>query len=155
MILKTNDRLQTPEWVYSRLGHIDLDPCAGIDTRIGSTNWAIERGENGLERTWFGFVYCNPPFSKKEQWIHKMVEHGSGILLLPERGSTPWHGPCAEACKYHFTMGKKINFEGGSSSNPTGSTLFIFGSEALQRIIDSGLPGTLNRVEFYRGRECA
>ena len=54
--------------MYSVLGHIDLDPCAGIDTSIASVNWAIERGENGLDREWFGFVYCNPPFSKKEAY---------------------------------------------------------------------------------------
>lgn len=155
MDLKNNDRLKTPEWVYKPLGLIDLDPCAGFDTSIGTTNWAIERGEDGLKREWHGFVYCNPPFSQKELWIEKMIDHGKGILLLPERGSTPWHGPCADTCRRHFTMGKKINFEGGSSSNPTGSTLFIFGDEAVQRIIDSGLPGTLNKVEFYRPRECA
>ena len=61
--LKPNDRLQTPEWVYKNLGSIDLDPCAGEHTHIGVSNWAVERGENGLEREWFGFVYCNPPFS--------------------------------------------------------------------------------------------
>ena len=84
-----------------------------------------------------------------------MVAHGRGILLLPERGSTPWHGPCSNACKYHFTMGKKINFYGGSSSNPTGSSLFLFGAEAIDRIRESGLPGTLNKVEFYRARSAA
>jgi len=155
MKLKENDFLQTPEWVYKTLGAIDLDPCAAPNTAIGRTNYVYEQGENGLELEWFGFVYCNPPFSKKEQWIEKMVGHGNGILLLPERGSTPWHGPCANACKYHFTMGKKINFEGGSSSNPTGSTMFLFGEEAKKRIINSGLPGTLNRVELYRARSAA
>lgn len=155
MELKKNDCLQTPHWVYSQLGRIDLDPCAGANTSIGIENFAIERGQNGLDREWHGFVYCNPPFSEKELWIEKMAEHGRGILLLPERGSTPWHGPCANICKYHFTMGKKINFEGGSSSNPTGSTLFLFGVEALSRIIGSKLPGTLNKVEYYRARDAA
>ncbi len=148
----TNDNLRTPKWVYSALGKINLDPCAGIHTSIGVKNWAIERGEDGLVRDWSGFVYCNPPFSQKEIWIRKMVGHGVGILLLPERGSTPWHGPLANYCEYHFTMGKKINFDGGASSNPTGSTLFLFGSEAKQRVIDSGLPGVLNKVEYYRPR---
>ena len=150
--MKKNDCLRTPKWVYQKLGVIDLDPCAGAETYIGATNYRVENGEDGLLLPWSGFVFCNPPFSMKEDWIAKMINHGNGVLLLPERGSTPWHGPCADTCKYHFTMGKKINFEGGSSSNPTGSTLFLFGDDARRRVMDSGLPGTLNRVEHFKAR---
>lgn len=150
--MKKNDYLQTPAWVYEALGNIDLDPCAGFSTEIGAVNYRLEDGEDGLKLQWVGFVFCNPPFSEKEDWIAKMIEHKNGILLLPERGSTPWHGPCANSCKYHFTMGKKINFIGGSSSNPTGTTMFLFGDEAVNRIKSSGLPGTLNRVEFFQQR---
>lgn len=112
-MMKKNDTLQTPKWVYSQLGHIDLDPCAGINTNIGSTNWAIERNEDGIIMEWFGFVYCNPPFSEKELWIDKMIKHGCGILLLPERGSAPWFGHLANQSKHYWVMGKKINFVGG------------------------------------------
>lgn len=146
-----NDCLTTPKWVYKPLGSIDLDPCAGVDTNIGTNNYRLEDGRDGLILPWGGFVFCNPPFSQKELWIERMKTHGTGILLLPERGSTPWHGPCAESCTYHFTMGKKINF-GGGSSNPTGSTLFLFGEDAKQRVIDSGLTGTLNKVLRYTPR---
>lgn len=152
-MLKENDYLRTPKWVYKSLGKIDLDPCAGKETTIGKTNYRIEDGNNGLLLPWDGFVFCNPPFSLKEKWIKKMISHGNGILLLPERGSTPWHGPCANICGYHFTMGKKINFDGGSSSNPTGSTLFLFGDIAKQKIKNSGLPGILNKVEYFSMRK--
>lgn len=150
--MRKNDILQTPEWVYSSLGQIDLDPCAGTDTRIGKVNWAIERGENGLDREWFGFVYCNPPFSQKELWAEKMRKHGTGILILPERGSAPWFGPLAVNVGHYWVMGKKINFVGGSSSNNLGSCMFPFGNDALQRLIDSGLPGHLVEVKYYRSR---
>ena len=155
MDLKKNDRLKTPEWVYSRLGKIDLDPCAGIDTDIGSVNWAIERGENGLERNWFGFVYCNPPFSQKEVWAEKMQEHGNGILILPERGSAPWFGPLAASAGHYWVMGKKINFVGGPSSNNVGSCLFPFGEVAVTRLVESGLPGHLVEVKTFRARSAA
>jgi hypothetical protein len=150
--LKPNDFLMTPEWVYRPLGIVDLDAWAGIDTSIGMENYRGVLGQDGLSLPWSGFVFCNPPFSEKELWIEKMKAHGDGILLLPERGSTPWHGPLADFCKYHFTLGKKINFAGGSSSNPTGTTLFLFGESAIQRIKCSGLPGTLNKVERFRPR---
>jgi len=153
--MKKNDTLQTPAWVYEALGRIDLDPCAGIETNIGAVNWALERGENGLEREWLGFVYCNPPFSQKEKWAARMIEHGTGILILPERGSAPWFGPLAVAAGGYWVMGKKINFVGGPSSNNLGSVLFPFGDEARERLLNSGLPGHFAEVMSYRARECA
>lgn len=153
--LKKNDCLQTPRWVYSKLGKIDLDPCAGPGTSIADTNWAIERGEDGLSIEWFGFVYCNPPFSQKELWIEKMTQHGNGILLLPERGSTPWFGPLAQLAGRYWVMGKKIDFEGGPSSNPLGSVLFLFGADAVNRVITSGLPGHLVYVQHFVARGAA
>lgn len=152
MQLKKNDILQTPQYIIDALGPFDLDPCANQRRNIAVKNWAIERGDNGLEKKWFGFVWCNPPFSQKELWIQKMIEHGNGILILPERGSAPWFGPLAiEATKY-FVMGKKINFIGGPSSNNLGSVLFPFGHKAIKRIEQSGLPGHFNSVAWFTPR---
>lgn len=150
--LKKNDCLQTPEWVYSQLGSIDLDPCAGPDTEIARVNLAVQRGECGLAADWSGFVYCNPPFSQKEVWAQKMIDHGDGILILPERGSAPWFGPLASAAGSYFVMGRKINFVGGPSSNNLGSVLFLFGNEAKRRVMDSKLPGHMVLVETFRSR---
>lgn len=152
MELKKNDKLQTPYWVYSEFGHVDLDPCAGEKTSIGEVNFAIERGQDGLLLDWFGFVYCNPPFSQKEIWAEKMISHGNGILLLPERGSAPWFGALANTAGKYWVMGKKIDFDGGSSSNNLGSALFLFGDEAVSRILGSKLPGHLVEVKHYRAR---
>lgn len=150
--MKKNDNLQTPHWVHKALGLIELDPCAALDTTIGEINWAIERGENGLEREWFGFVYCNPPFSQKKAWMQKMINHGNGILILPERGSAPWFGPLAERAGRYWVMGKKINFVGGPSSNNLGSVMFLFGDDAVNRVWFSGLPGHLSTVSGYAPR---
>ena len=145
-----NDTLQTPQWIVDNLGAIDLDPCAGENTSIRHRNLAIERGEDGLSAEWDGFVYCNPPFSQKEAWIGKMVAHGNGILILPERGSAPWFGALANAVGRYWVMGKKINFVGGSSSNNVGSVMFLFGDEAKRRVLNSNLPGHM--VKVYRPR---
>lgn len=150
--LKKNDCLQTPKWVYSQLGEIDLDPCAGINTNIGRENYVVERGENGLLLDWQGFVYCNPPFSQKELWIQRMSEHDNGILILPERGSAPWFGPLAKRCGAYFVMGKKINFIGGPSSNNLGSALFPFGEEARERLKNIQLPGHYVEVKRFKPR---
>jgi len=145
----SNDLLRTPKYITDVLGKIDLDPCAGENTNIGTVNLWNGRGEDGLRSEWFGFVFCNPPFSQKEIWIEKMVEHNNGILLLPERGSAPWFGPLAKAAGCYFVMGKKINFEGGSSSNNVGSVMFTFGHEAKERIRKSDLPGHFVTVEYF------
>lgn len=150
--MKKNDCLQTPEWVYRSLGPIDLDPCAGASTNIGARNFAIEHNQDGLSLDWEGFVYCNPPFSQKEQWARRMIEHGNGILILPERGSAPWFGPLANAAGAYWVMGKKINFVGGPSSNNLGSVLFPFGQDARERLLASGLPGHFVEVKEWRPR---
>ncbi|MCT4602493.1 MAG: phage N-6-adenine-methyltransferase [Marinifilum sp.] len=147
--MKKNDNLQTPKYIIEAIGQIDLDPCAGLKTNIADVNWTA----NGLEKKWFGFVYCNPPFSEKELWIEKMIKHNNGILLLPERGSAPWFGPLAMRAQKYFVMGKKINFIGGNSSNNIGSVLFPFGTEAELRIKNSGLPGHFVQVEFFNPRK--
>lgn len=147
-----HDNLRTPTWVCSSIGPIDLDPCAAFDRAIASKNYAIERGENGLLLPWSGFVFCNPPFSQKELWADRMIEHGNGLLLLPERGSAPWFGPLAQAAGRYWVMGKKINFVGGPSSNNLGSVFFPFGDLAVQRLLESGLPGHLVEVRVFRPR---
>lgn len=146
--LKSNDELRTPSYIYESFGLIDLDPCAGDLTRIGKINLNINRGEDGLLLPWFGFVYCNPPFSKKQPWIDRMISHNNGILLLPERGSAPWCNPILMHTYEgaYFTMGKKINFDGGSSSSNVGQYLFPFGEDAYNRLIKSGLPGRMSKV---------
>lgn len=151
--MKKNDCLQTPEYVWRSLGEIDLDPCAGPDTTIGCHNYRLNDEVSGLSRPWFGFVFCNPPFSQKEQWARKMVQHGRGILLLPERGSAPWFGPLALSAGAYWVMGKKINFVGGPSSNNLGSVMFLFGEDAIDRVIKSKLPGHLVEVKHLQPRK--
>lgn len=148
-----NDNLQTPEYVYGALGPFDLDPCSGETTEIAKCNWWIGRNEDGLQRKWFGYVFCNPPFSNKEVWIEKFIQHGNGILLLPERGSAPWFGALADACGVYFVMGKKINFIGGKSSNNVGSCLFPLGHMGRRRLQGCELPGLLVVVASYRSRQ--
>lgn len=151
--MKKNDTLQTPQYIIDALGAFDLDPCAGEKTKIGTINWSGKSlFDNGIKRKWNGFVWCNPPFSEKEIWIKKMIQHNNGILILPERGSAPWFGSLAEKVGTYFVMGKKINFVGGSSSNNLGSVLFLFGEEAIKRVEQSELPGHLNNVQWFRSR---
>ena len=151
--MQNNDLLQTPKYIIDALGgKFDLDPCSGEYTDIGHINLWDGRGEDGLDYKWKGCVYVNPPFSQKEPWIDKFINHKNGILILPERGSAPWFGPLANNCGMYFVMGKKINFVGGSSSNNVGSCLFPFGQESIERIRMSKLPGHFVTVRWFTSR---
>tara|TARA_R110000824_G_scaffold285944_1_gene474067 strand:- start:451 stop:909 length:459 start_codon:yes stop_codon:yes gene_type:complete len=146
------DLLQTPDWVWKPLGTFGLDPCAGEGTEIGRINF--RESDDGLSLPWTSTWFCNPPFSQKDGWINKALEADApGILLLPERGSAPWFGPVAAWCTAYWVMGKKINFIGGPSSNNMGTALFCFGESMVDRVLDSGLPGHLCRVEQFVPRD--
>jgi len=75
--LPQKDVWQTPDWltngIAEAIGGFDLDPCAGPQTHIADHNWSIQRGEDGLNREWFGDVWVNPPFSEKEKWLRECV----------------------------------------------------------------------------------
>lgn len=82
-----------------------------------------------------------------------MIDHGNGILLLPERGSAPWFSPTAIAAGCYFVLGRKINFIGGSSSNNVGSVLFPFGENATRIVREANLPGHFVVVTHFNPRK--
>lgn len=63
--MNNNDYLQTPKYVIDALGIFDMDPCAGVGTKIGEINLCDTSGQDGLSEKWIGCVYVNPPFSQK------------------------------------------------------------------------------------------
>ena len=92
-----DDRL-TPEAVkdlaHFALGGVTLDPCADATNYIEATTaWS----EAGLERDWFGSVFCAPPPSQVTAWIRKAVaEEKAGnadavLLFLPARTWEDWN----------------------------------------------------------------
>jgi hypothetical protein len=83
----SNNEWYTPAYIFALLGcDFDLDP-ASPGKQI--TPWIPVREvftEHGLERDWFGFVWCNPPFGRGviDQWVRKFIRHGNGIILVPD-----------------------------------------------------------------------
>jgi len=86
------DERYTPEWILdlatSVMGAIDLDPCADPLKRVPAANH-YTKTDNGLERSWSGRIFLNPPFSKVPIWIKTLslfIASGSvseAIVLLP------------------------------------------------------------------------
>jgi phage N-6-adenine-methyltransferase len=98
--MSDTDYWQTPESVLEPIqkhsGGIALDPCAGVNTKIGVTNFT--EAENGLKQSWHGYrtIFVNPPYSKPNLplWTAKCVaeaNHGNEIyLLIPVFTSSSW-----------------------------------------------------------------
>jgi phage N-6-adenine-methyltransferase len=140
------DVWQTPPWLYEGIaknldGGIDLDPCAGEDTDIATTNWCIKRGEDGLDREWFGTVFVNPPFSVKEQWIAKiedeMVNTDCIFLVTPDSTDVQswWHGEIIPHASWVWFSEGRIGYvdpaDGEQKKDATfGTAISVFGSLA-------------------------
>lgn len=79
----------TPPDLVKKLGEFDLDPCSPVNAPFhhAKNNFTIE--ENGLNKEWFGRVYCNPPYGKNmDLWMNKLADHGNGIALIFARTET-------------------------------------------------------------------
>lgn len=79
------DEWITPRWILDSLGDFDLYPCSPTDRPWDTANNHFTIEDDGLSLSWFGRVWCNPPFNRYEKgkWMAKMAEHNNGILLVP------------------------------------------------------------------------
>ena len=84
-----NDEWLTPPHVLNALGEFDLDPCA---VHPSARPWATAYThfwENGLDRDWFGRVWCNPPYGlEAAAWLDKLADHNQGTALIFARTET-------------------------------------------------------------------
>jgi site-specific DNA-methyltransferase (adenine-specific) len=75
-------------------GPFDLDPCGTSDNAKAKEYFDGPPGADGLDRTWKGRVFMNPPYSKWRKWVEKAVREvtrGGATLvvaLLPADTST-------------------------------------------------------------------
>jgi hypothetical protein len=84
-----NDEWLTPPEIMSALGQFDLDPCAPVVRPWDTAKEHYTKDDNGLSRSWFGRVWCNPPFGREAiKWLKKLKEQGNGIALIPARTET-------------------------------------------------------------------
>lgn len=87
-----SDERYTPMWVLELaqkiMGGIDLDPCADPLKRVPAERH-FTKDDNGLEQSWFGRVWLNPPFSNSGEWVkHLSIYFHAGsvseaIVLVP------------------------------------------------------------------------
>lgn len=137
------DDYYTPPEVFAALdaGRFRMDVAAPINPKKAFVDAEVYLSEMGLEIDWIGFVWCNPPYGRrgsKLPWVEKLVSHGNGLLLMPDRTSADWWQLAARQCVDFLTAYEKIKFrspDGKINKQPgTGNTIFAFGERALEAI---------------------
>ena len=138
-----SDEWYTPKYIFDSLGcEFDQD-VAAPEMRIHCHVPAKEFiTETSLEKEWFGFVWMNPPFGKRNtigEWLDKIYEHGDGIALTPDRTSAGWWQRAAKQADAMLLVSGKIKFikpDGSVGKQPgTGTTLFAYGVKAVECLI--------------------
>lgn len=91
------DCYETP-WALIKLletvfGKFTLDVCASAGNAKAKRFFTEE--EDGLKQTWSGRVWCNPPFSMKEEFLRKVMRERNrceviAVLLPNNARETEW-----------------------------------------------------------------
>ncbi|EHK65949.1 bacteriophage DNA methylase [Achromobacter arsenitoxydans SY8] len=121
-----NDEWLTPPGIVAALGTFDLDPCAPEVRPWSTAHQHYTVADNGLQQTWKGRVWCNPPFGREAvKWLRKMAAHGDGVALIPARTETAMFYECvwdaADAVlfiegrpHFHYVDGTRAPFNSGA-----------------------------------------
>ena len=126
------------------MGSIDLDPasCLVANKSVKATK-IYTKDTNGLDKTWEGNVWMNPPYGPGGQarWTSKMIEEyesdniEQGIILVNSATDTIWF---SKLWPYLICFVKRrIKFESREDSqkhSPTHGNVFVYlGPEEGQR----------------------
>ncbi len=135
----------TPKFIIDDLGPFDLDPCA-CDPQpwpCAEQQWTA----GGLDATWNGIVWLNPPFHRYEvwRWIGRLAAHGNGIALVHARTEANWFEPIWQHAQvigflknrlyFHYPDGRRAEANSGAPA-----VLAAFGQDAVGRLAKSSIP---------------
>ena len=141
--LKPNDEVYTQPWIIQRaravMGGIDLDPasCKAANEHSVKAAKFYTAEDDGLSLPWAGRMWCNPPFSKKREFVDKLMSSNdltSWTFLLPfDISSTPSRTMMntAKCCIVLTTQGDPKPFWNADGRNKGGfhRTAIFFGGE--------------------------
>jgi DNA N-6-adenine-methyltransferase (Dam) len=155
-----NDEWYTPSWMFHAIAvEFDLDPCSpGSPPSTVPARRHLTKAENGLTAEWEGNVWLNPPFSGKRPWYQRLVQHGTGIALMPARTETHDLQTYMEAADALLFLKGRIYFERGHrpggngvggviTTPPFGVMLCAYGEEMAIALMRSKLLGVRALVE--------
>lgn len=125
------------------LDGFDLDPCSGAEPQPIATE-RYTQDDNGLEQSWFGDVWVNPPYSDPSAWWDKAISeytHGDVdrvVLLLPARTNTNYFVDNIQYTDLVCFVDHKVKFlkEGKPAKDflPT-PVMFLYIGEVTEEIV--------------------
>ena len=91
--MRESDQCFTPPHIFQKLSvrfNIDVAAPPGGVPWVPCRRFFTEE-DDGLSRQWSGMVWMNPPYSNPGPWVHKFLQHGNGICLVPHSKSNWFH----------------------------------------------------------------
>lgn len=93
-INKNKDEWYTPKYILDKFGTFDLDVATNnYNLKRLNIKKGFTKENSALNKKWYGKVWCNPPFSLKNEFIAKAREEVNKgnctvYMLLPMRMET-------------------------------------------------------------------
>ena len=143
------DEWYTPAWLFDCLGvTFDLDPCCPHPNLWVPTKRHLTKDDDGLSEDWHGHVWLNPPFGKRNgivPWLDRLIEHGDGVALVPNRTATDWFQDAANKADVLLFVRGKIKFlrdNGLEGLSPGyGNVLLAYGDDMADALFYSKIRG--------------
>ena len=144
--MTTKDEWFTPKRIVeaarAALGGIDLDPAStAAANRTVAADEFYTLADNGLARSWAGRVWLNPPYSRPEPWMDRLiygwrtgdVPVGVTILTATSALGTEYGARLLEASRLIVFPGR-VRFltpDGSEGESPRDASVLIAGGESL------------------------
>ena len=150
------DRWLTPPEIVKPLGAFDLDPCGAPGHELARQTYLLENGQDGLELSWFGRIWLNPPYGRAaEPFLRRLVRHrdlggpvytGGTALIFARTETFIFHETVWEQADAVFFFKGRLTFLDANGVRPKAnagapSCLVAYGdydAVALQRAADAG-----------------
>lgn len=139
------------------VGGFDLDPASGAEIDPHAKH-VYTKEDDGLQQDWFGAVFCNPPFSEKEQWLKKAIQETNDgnaeivVMVLPVDTSTRWfHNLVTQSVAMCFVGPGRQDFDRRSDAEANGNPSFAVMIPVFGDRVPPELLGCLNTrgVVYY------
>jgi phage N-6-adenine-methyltransferase len=134
-----SDEWETPQDLYDRLNQefqFTLDVCASDENHKCANYFTQE--DDGLNQSWTGVCWMNPPYSTIAEWMQKAWESAQDgatvVCLIPARvGSGHWwdYGRYGQV---RFLKGR-LKFGDSNNSAPFDSAVVVFGPSIKPEVI--------------------
>lgn len=132
----------TPQWLFDLLDgefHFTIDGAAN-EANHKCARWFGPGGEveNAFDAAPEGeVIFLNPPYGRgMDDWAHMAVVWAMTnvvVALVPNATDTKWFCTFWAYAKGVRFLSKRVQFEGTTSSNTAGSTVFVLGPIEVQQ----------------------